>query len=241
MFLDAYHALDDGVVRISADQASRFAKEVAGDFNPIHDADARRFCVPGDLLFALVLGYYGVSERMSFRFRGMVGGDVPLVFPDSDTANLTIADTQGKVYLEVERHGVTSRDSGVVEAFVRRYSAFSGRNFPEFLEPLLRDSGVMFNPQRPLVLYDSMAFELNAQPTPAMDTELERSSLDVDGRRGEEWLRFRITDGGSVIGAGSKKVVVSGLQPWDDALMRAFIHDYTARREQFGTSATASS
>lgn len=233
MFLDAYHALHDGVVRISGEQASRFAKEVAGDFNPIHDADARRFCVPGDLLFALVLGYYGVSERMGFRFRGMVGRDVPLVFPETDEVSLTIADTDGKVYLEVERQGATSRDPDIVEAFVRRYSAFSGRNFPEFLEPLLRESGVMFNPQRPLVLYDSMAFELTSQATPALDTELESSSLEVDGKRGEEWVRFRITEGDAVIGAGSKKVVVSGLQPWDEDQMRAFIDDYTARRDRF--------
>ncbi|SEO99689.1 DUF3581 family protein [Aquisalimonas asiatica] len=234
MFLDAYHALQDGVVRISASQASRFAKEVAGDFNPIHDADARRFCVPGDLLFALVLGYYGVSERMAFRFRGMVGDDVPLVFPEADEGGpLTIADVDGKVYLEVERSGAVIRDAEVVDAFVRRYSAFSGRNFPEFLEPLMRQREMMFNPDRPLVLYDSMAFELKGAVTAGLDMVLETASLDVNGKRGEEWLRFQVVDGDHVVGEGSKKVVISGLQPWDESRMQPFIDDYTARREHF--------
>ncbi len=55
MFLDPYHCEEDGFVRVGAEQASQFAKGVADDFNPIHDPDSRRFCVPGDLLFALVL------------------------------------------------------------------------------------------------------------------------------------------------------------------------------------------
>ncbi|QIT57356.1 DUF3581 domain-containing protein [Aquisalimonas sp. 2447] len=236
MFLNAYHSFDGSVVRISAEQASRFAKEVAGDFNPIHDAEARRFCVPGDLLFALVVGYYGLSERMTFRFRGMVGRDVPLHFPDTDADAFTVTDDQGRAYLEVERAGAGLREAATAEAFVRRYTAFSGRNFPEFLEPLMRNAGMMFNPQRPLVLYDSMAFTLEATPTPGLDMDLDDSTLNVDGKRGEEWLRFRITDGGEAIGAGWKKVVISGLQPWDEEQMSAFIDAYTARRASFRTT-----
>lgn len=233
MFLDAYHSLDGSVVRITPEQASRFAKEVAADFNPIHDTDARRFVVPGDLLFALVVGYYGLSERMTFRFRGMVGRDLPLVFPDTDECSFTIKDDGGRDYLEVHREGERILDEAVLEAFIRRYAAFSGRNFPEFLEPLMREQGMMFNPQRPLVLYDSMAFELTSSPSSALAMELDRSSLEVDGKRGEEWLRFGIVDCGELIGTGSKKVVISGLQPWDEAVMQAFINDYTARRHHF--------
>ena len=36
MFLDRYHSIQDGKVLISATEGSRFAKEIAGDFNPIH-------------------------------------------------------------------------------------------------------------------------------------------------------------------------------------------------------------
>lgn len=233
MFLDNFHTLTSGVVTITPDQASRFAKVIAGDFNPIHDADARRFCVPGDLLCALVLGHYGLSEHMAFRFRGMVGRDVPLTLPDSDASLLAIEGQDTKVYLEVDRAGETIRDPAVVEAFIRRYSAFSGRNFPEFLEPLMRDRGVMFNPDRPLVLYDSMTFDLQEQPGTALDMDLVDASLEVQGKRGEEWLRFRITDGGREIGTGAKKVVLSGLQAHDDSRLQPFIEDYTARRSRF--------
>ncbi len=233
MLLDGYHTVEGGRVTIAPEQASRFAKEVAGDFNPIHDAEARRFCVPGDLLCALVLGHYGLSERMHFRFLGMVGRDTPLVLPPDSGDTLALADTSGRGYLEVERDGETVHDSAVVDAFIHSYSAFSGRNFPEFLTPLMEEQGVMFNPARPLVLYDSMAFALQRPVGADVEMTLDNASLEVAGRRGEEWLRFRIRSGGEVIGHGSKKVVISGLQDWDSARMGAFVADYTARRDHF--------
>ena len=55
MQLDEYYSDGNGHIAISREQASDFAKGVAGDFNPIHDVDAKRFCVPGDLLFSLAL------------------------------------------------------------------------------------------------------------------------------------------------------------------------------------------
>ena len=64
MFLKQFYETHDNSIRIPAHQASTFAKEIAHDFNPLHDADAKRFCVPGDLLFSLVLAsqfYPGLS------------------------------------------------------------------------------------------------------------------------------------------------------------------------------------
>ena len=48
MLLSDYYAIDTAGLRICADQASNFAKAIAGDFNPLHDPDNRRFCIPGD-------------------------------------------------------------------------------------------------------------------------------------------------------------------------------------------------
>ena len=76
MPLSDYYAIDTSGLRISAEQASDFAKTVAGDFNPLHDPDNRRFCVPGDLLFTVLLQHYGINQRMQFRFSGMVGAGV---------------------------------------------------------------------------------------------------------------------------------------------------------------------
>ena len=57
-----YVTSTDRSMQFSQQQASQFAKGVAGDFNPIHDVGGKRFCVPGDLLFACLL-YTSPSPR----------------------------------------------------------------------------------------------------------------------------------------------------------------------------------
>lgn len=230
MFLDEFHSVVGGDIRVSARQGSRFAKEIAGDYNPIHDADAKRFCVPGDLLFALVLANYGLSERMTFSFQGMLGGDVPLRFPQTRADSFVIADRAGKACLRVERAGAVTTDPAVVEAVTRRYVAFSGRNFPDILQPLMARKNVMFNPDRPLVIYDSMGFELRRLDARYPDMALAQSSLDVDGKRGIALLRFSIDAAGEVIGTGTKRLVVSGLRTYDEARMQAVVAEFNRRR-----------
>ncbi|MDR5865321.1 DUF3581 domain-containing protein [Halomonas koreensis] len=226
MFLDDYHSRTGAQLRISAEQASRFAKRVAGDFNPIHNPGARRFCVPGDLLFALVLARFGLSQRMTFRFLSMVGADVPLTFDADDDGVIRVRDEAGKCYLEAERSGETTRDEAVVEAFTRCYVAFSGKNFPHYLKPLMEARGVMFNPKRPLVIYDSMGFALERLDGIEPGLELVDSSLEVTGKRGDALLEFRILAGDEELGTGSKKLVVSGLCDYDAAAMDAVVEEF---------------
>ncbi|MEQ6916336.1 DUF3581 family protein [Halomonas aquatica] len=233
MFLDDFHTRTDDWVRISAEQASRFAKRIAGDYNPIHNTDARRFCVPGDLLFALVLARYGLSQTMSFRFLSMVGGDVPLCFLEHDDGLIRVCDDQGKCYLEVTHEGETTRDEAVVEAFTRSYVAFSGKNFPHYLKPLMEEQGVMFNPRRPLVIYDSMGFSLERLDGPLPGLELLDSSLSVVGKRGDALLEFRITAGGEEVGTGSKKLVVSGLCDYDAAAMDEVVAEFYRLKDAY--------
>lgn len=78
MFLTAYHSNQQHQFQFTRQQASHFAKLVAGDFNPIHDEDSKRFCVPGDLLFAVLLQKEGISQKMRFDFSGMVSDGVAL-------------------------------------------------------------------------------------------------------------------------------------------------------------------
>jgi hypothetical protein len=226
MFLDPYHTQAGSRVRISAQQASDFAKRIAGDFNPIHDAGARRFCVPGDLLFALVLSRFGLSQRMDFRFRSMVGDGTLLSLEESAAGQLKVSDDEGKQYLEVNRAGETSLDAEVIEAFTRCYVAFSGKNFPHVLKPLLEEQGVMFNPKRPLVIYDSMGFSLERTDLTDPTLELVDSSMDVTGKRGDVRLEFRITDRGEAVGNGSKKLVVSGLSEYDAKAMDDIVAEF---------------
>lgn len=236
-FLDDYHRHEAGAVHIAAEQGSRFAKEVAGDFNPIHDAGERRFCVPGDLLVALVLHYFGIAPYMDFRFRGLVGADAALQFPLDTGGELAITDRQGRVCLEVRREGEPYHDSGAVEALAAASAALSGRNFPDLLEPLMCEHGVMFNPDRPMVLYEGMELALSTPPDDDLELHLEAATLAVDGRRAEERLRFALQRGGRRIGHGQKRVTVSGLQPYDAGRMRAFSERYEQRRAAFRAGA----
>ena len=182
--------------------------------------------MPGDLLFALVLSRYGLSQTMSFRFLSMVGDGVPLCFREDDSGLIRVCDEHGKGYLEVSRSGETTHDEAVIEAFTRCYVAFSGKNFPHYLKPLMEEQGVMFNPRRPLVIYDSMGFSLERLNGRLPGLELLDSSLSVAGKRGDALLEFRITAGGETVGSGSKKLVVSGLCDYDAAAMDEVVAEF---------------
>lgn len=225
MFKDFYAQCGDEIT-ISAEQASRFAKGVAGDYNPIHNPDARRFCVPGDLLFALVLERFGLSQHMEFRFLNMVGANTPLTFSQSVSGDIHVTDASGKCYLDVTRSGDTTFDRDAVDAFTRCYVAFSGKNFPHYLKPLMEAHGVMFNPKRPLVIYHSMGFTLERLDGLAPDLALSRSSLEVQGKRADALLDFSIESAGKPFGVGSKKLVVSGICDYDATEMDAIVEEF---------------
>ncbi|MBU0501477.1 MAG: DUF3581 domain-containing protein [Gammaproteobacteria bacterium] len=233
MFLSPFHQATPAGIRISPQQASRFAKEVAGDFNPIHDPDAKRFCVPGDLLFSLALDRYGLHRRMGFSFSGMVGPDVTLIFPEGDEERFAIADAKGKKYLQVERAEERTLDRELIEAFARAYVAFSGRNFPYILVPLMAERQVMLNPDRPLVIYESMSFDLDRLDFSQPRLELAASRLEVQGRRGDVWLEFHVLAEAGKIGTGRKKLVLSGLQPYDAARVQGLVEALLARQHKY--------
>lgn len=229
MFLDPFYAQADDVVRISAPQASRFAKEIAGDYNPIHDPDAKRFCVPGDLLFCLVLEKYGLSRKMSFSFTGMVGDSVGLRFARTSEDRIEITDEAGKTYLQVDRAGERSEDPALIESLSRQYVAFSGSNFPHILAPLMAKHKVMINLERPLVIYESMALEFDRLDFADPVVELADATLEVNGKRGDARLEFRISAGGEAVGRGSKKLVLSGLREYEGDVLEQFIAEYHRR------------
>jgi hypothetical protein len=226
MFLDHYFRRDGADICISAEQGSRFAKQEAGDFNPIHDATSKRFCVPGDLLFALVLTTKGLSQRMTFGFSGMLGAEIPLRIAEADRSRLAVQDARDKTYLEVTRDGEISRDQALIEALVRGYVRFSGRNFPHILVPLMREHGMMINTERPLVVYESMAFELNRLDLRGPTLELLDSRLDVRGKRGEARLYFALRQGETTIGTGFKKLVLSGLREYQEEQIQGLVDRY---------------
>lgn len=225
MFLDPFHRADGNAVRITAAQGSAFAKDVAGDFNPIHDATNPRFCVPGDLLFALVLSRFGVATRMSVRFTGMVSADAQLHLNQTD-ASIQVINEQGKSCLEAECDGEVSHDPALTEALVRRYVSFSGQNFPHILVPLMEQHSVMINPERPLVIYERMSFELERLDLDDLNIRLVESTLDVKGKRGEARLGFAFNAGQQQVGQGSKTLILSGLRDHDPLVLQGLVEHY---------------
>ena len=213
----------------SRKQASDFAKRIASDFNPIHDEDAKRFCVPGDLLFAYLLTRYGISQQLCCQFSGMVGADIQLICNEvGDT--VTIADLQGKVYLSLRHSGAVQRDLKVIEPLISDYVKFSGQNFPHILQPLMQRHQVMINPQRPLVIYESMALCFDELPTSKVELQLTDTSMSIEGKRGNALLEFSLTEQGRHIGKGEKRMILSNLVPYDEAQMQQMVEHYNSRK-----------
>jgi hypothetical protein len=233
MFITQFFSESDGKVVYSRPQASDFAKKIADDFNPLHDIDAKRFCVPGDLLFATTLAKSGLHQQMSFNFSGMVSDNIALSFPNAINEQASIFDNSEKEYLSVHASGNLSQDSEQIESLVKSYVGFSGRTFPHVLVPLMAQKNVMINPARPMIIYESMGFELDHLNWQQVDLSLKDSSLVVDEKRGNARLEFEIKSAGEVIGRGLKHMVLSGLRPYDNAVMDAVVNDYISWKEAF--------
>lgn len=233
MFLTPYFKKENQTVSVTPVQASDFAKGIAQDFNPIHSVGAKRFCVPGDLLFSLVLGQYGLSQKMTFNFTGMVGAGVELQFPDSVEQKFEIKDDKDKLYLNVERHGELSRCEAQLESFIRSYVAFSGHNFTHVLVPMMQQHKMMINPKRPLVIYESMSFDLTSLDFEEVNLSLVKQELQIEGKRGDVTLHFELHSGNTLVGTGIKTLVMSGLRPFDAEQATAMVADYESYRTAF--------
>jgi len=233
MYLNSFHQTANGLISIQPEQASRFAKEVAQDFNPLHDPESKRFCVPGDLLFALVLANSGLSSKMVFNYTGMVGKGVLLNFPTEADNEFNIIDNQDKKYLDVTREGASTLDMAIIESFTRAYVAFSGHSFPHILVPLMKEHNVMINPARPMVIYESMAFEFDRLDLTAPSLAFDSSHLDVQGKRGTVSLRFNVLDNGEVVGKGHKSMVLSGLREFDETHVQALVDLYEETKANY--------
>lgn len=233
MFLSPYFLKQNQSISVSAQQASDFAKKIAQDFNPIHDVGAKRFCVPGDLLFALVLTQYGLSQSMKFTFAGMVGDGVELQFPEQVNDSFSICDNRDKTYLNVSRRGDISRCDAQTESFIRHYVAFSGHNFIDILMPLMKRHQVMINPDRPLVIYESMSFDLMTLDFVEVQLSLVQQELKIDGKRGDVTLHFELHSGDTLVGTGIKTLVMSGLRTYDEAQAMQMCATYEGRKTDF--------
>ncbi len=233
MFLSPYYSEKSTGIAVSESQASHFAKTLAGDFNPIHDEGARKFCVPGDLLFALLVGRFGVFQNMNFQFLGLVGADVGLQFPAQIEPAFEITNEKGKPVVGVQVSGPNNDAPEFGEALVREYVAFSGQNFPHILVPLMAEKGVMINPARPLVMYESMSIQFDDLDVDGVTLALSESSLEVNGKRGQAQLGFDLMSGERRVGRGAKQLALGGLLPFDQQAMDQVVAAYEAKKAEY--------
>ncbi len=230
MDLTHYYSTTEDTFQFTRQQASQFAKNIAGDFNPIHDQDHKRFCVPGDLLFSLVLKHYGISEKMTFEFSGMVSDQIPLRFVEIDSQQLNICDDKEKVYLTVERSGNDTTDSELIIQLIQAYVGFSGQTFPHVLVPLMKNHEVMINPDRPLVIYNSMTIDFDTLDIHNPSLELVDTRLTVSGKRGNVCLMFHFIENGKIVGKGEKNMVLSSLREFDEEKINQLVETYNHRK-----------
>ena len=233
MNLEDYYRLEGSRLSFTRQQASDFAKSVAGDFNIIHDIDSKRFCVPGDLLFSVIINHYGLRQTMGFSFSGMVSDDVTLILPAVNAREISIYDENDKKYLDVSSDGGHSDDRELIESLTRNYVRFSGHTFPGLLVPLMKQHKVMINPDRPLVIYDHMRISLDRLDIDSIDLEFTYNICRLYGKRADVALNFDLCCNGERVGKGQKKMVMSGLREYDQQAIDAVVSGYRANKERY--------
>jgi len=232
MIIDQFYSEPNGRVCFTREQGSNFAKQMANDFNPLHDADAKRFCIPGDLLFAVILAKYGISQHMEFIFSGMVTAGVELVLP-APSGELHINDTNGREYLRVKRAGDLTHADSLIRNLTQSYVEFSGQTFPHILVPLLAEQQVMIHPERPMVIYESMTIDLDRLDITHPVLQADYNQLEINGKRGSVELAFHLEEGGEIVGRGKKHMLLSGLREYDEDVVVSAIATYNRSKAVF--------
>ena len=235
MFLDKYCTLANDKVIFSREQASNFAKQMADDFNPLHDEDAKSFCVPGDLLFSISLANSGLSQEMTFTFSGMVSDGVELIFPNKIDKHAAIIDENNKEYVIIDVDGENTTNPEAINALTQAYVAFSGHTFPHILVALMAENNVMINPARPMVMYQSMSIHLDTLAFTKIELELASSSLTIEGKRGKAELIFNLIADDKIIGHGKKHMLLSGLRPYEQKVIDGIIEVYNNKKSNYLT------
>ena len=233
MFLENYCSISDDKISFTRQQASDFAKQIADDFNPLHDIQAKRFCVPGDLLFSLILERAGLHQEMSFKFSGMVTDTTTLIIPTEIAQSASIIDDNQKEYLNMSVAGNSTKDSKAISALTRAYVEFSGHTFPHILVELMKDCQVMINPARPMIMYESMSIHLDNLDFQDITLKLSSTTLDIDGKRGNACLSFDLVSNSVVIGHGKKFMLLSGLRDYCQDTIDNIVTQYNDTKAQY--------
>lgn len=233
MFLDDFYRISDNKIVFARQQASDFAKQIADDFNPLHDVDSKRFCVPGDLLFSLALTKLGLHQEMGFEFTGMVSNDISLNFPTTIDKSASITDDNNKEYVRITASGEKTTQQQTIESLVRSYVKFSGHTFPHILVKLMAENNVMIHPTRPMVMYESMLIHLEDLNFGEVSLVESASTLTIEGKRGNACLAFDLISQGKAVGHGKKHMLLSGLRDYCQQTIDDVVTNYNNNKAQY--------
>jgi len=236
MNIENYYQLEGTKLSFTREQASEFAKAVAGDFNGLHDVDATRFCVPGDLLFAVIIHHYGLRQTMGFSFSGMVGDDDVLILPEVEAREISIYDLNDKKYLDISTNGEQSRNPKLIESLILNCVAFSGHTFPHVLVPLMEENNAMINTERPLVIYDHMRISLDTLDIDSVSLKHTDSIFRIYGKRGDVALNYELSCNGEPVGKGQKKMVLGGLREYNQEKVDKLVASIEESRQAYRTT-----
>ncbi|MBU2870175.1 DUF3581 family protein [Colwellia sp. E2M01] len=233
MFIEKYCPINDNKISFSREQGSNFAKQVADDFNPLHDIDAKRFCVPGDLLFSIIIAKSGLHKKMTFDFSGMVNDNIALTFPQKIDNSFDIKDDNDKTYLNVSVSGEATHNPQLIDALTKAYVDFSGHTFPDILVKLMFENSVMINPARPMIMYQSMSIDLQTLDAESVTLKLSKTSLTIEGKRGDAWLEFDLLSNDQIIGHGKKHMLLSGLRSYEQEVIDTMVNQYRESKANY--------
>ncbi len=233
MFLDDFYTTSNNKINFTRQQASNFAKQIADDFNPLHNVDAKRFCVPGDLLFSLILAKSGLFQKMDFTFSGMVTNDIHLNFPSDIDGKVSVTDDNGKDYMHVNASGSSTKNEATIESLIRAYVEFSGHTFPHILVKLMAENNIMINPSRPMVMYESMSIQLDNVDFTEVKLIESNSTLTIDGKRGSACLAFDLISNEVKVGHGEKHMLLSGLREYCQETINVIVEDYNKTKAAY--------
>jgi len=233
MFIEQYCPIHSAKISFTRQQGSDFAKQVADDFNPLHNVEAKRFCVPGDLLFSVIIAKAGLHKEMSFNFSGMVNDNVALTFPNEINESFDIVDEKNKTYLTVAASGEKTHCPSLINALTKAYVDFSGHTFPDILVKLMTEKGMMINPARPMVMYQSMEINLERLDITTLTLQLAQTSLSIESKRGDAWLEFDLISEGEVVGHGKKHMLLSGLREYCQDKVDGMVSQYKESKSNY--------
>lgn len=91
----------------------------------------------------------------------------------------------------------------------------------------------MINPERPMVMYESMTIDLDRLDIDAPLLEVDHNGLTLNGKRGDVRLAFNLMDCGKIVGRGNKRIMLSGLREYDKQAMDDLVTKLNQRKLDF--------